>query len=238
MRFLSDNAEIGRLDERDPTVSAVGVAGDEGMYGAEFAKARHVLGHVVDLAIGDQHRPGDPVARDIRHQAFEGTDEVGAVGAAVGLDDPDFKRSVRVHFRQELLAHGLGDLGTLAEAHALRAIDNQRGDRGQRLALLADIGGIGQGGSEGRQGSSACQPGPAAPAQIGEIGQRAQDEQREQDRPAEQRVEAYASSFGQLGPPSGEGGILLKSNWSGEGVSPVPSPRRSSKAGRWTWSSL
>ena len=205
------------------------------MDGAESGKRGEVFRHIVDLAVRDEDGAGNAVTRDVSHQAFKRGDKVRAVGIGVGFEKAQLQRCVGVHALAEGVEGAVGNRGALAEAHAFGTVDDEGGDGGQGLALLADVSRVRQGGGEHGEGGKAGEPGCAAPSEIGGKADGDHGEQRPEDGPAEQRVETDASGFGHCGPPSWMRGMssMLKS------PSPSsPCPRRSSRAGMWTWSSL
>ena len=183
------------------------------------------------LAVGDHDGSGNPVARDIGHQAFEGGHKVCPAGLRVGLDQPNFERGVGVEVFAQLLKGGVGDLAALAEGHAFRPVDDNGGYRWQRFPFLTDIGRVGEGRGQAGERCRPRKPCLAPPVQIGPIGQHTERQKGPERRPPQERVKAYASGLRQRGPPSG----LVSSRLSRSGRragSPSPSPRRSSRAGR------
>src|SRR3954469_571311 len=62
---LADDAKSRGRRNRDAAVALVLASGDERMYGRLEAYRRRVGGNVMDAAIGDQERAGDPFDRHI-----------------------------------------------------------------------------------------------------------------------------------------------------------------------------
>ncbi len=79
---LADEREARRSLEPQPAVELVLLAGDQPMDGRIESGRRRILRYVVDLAIGDQHRPGDTRGRHVAQQPVEAFEQprLGPIG--------------------------------------------------------------------------------------------------------------------------------------------------------------
>ena len=148
----------GAADNRDAAVTLVLAAGDQGMHRRLEPERRGVGGNVVHPPVGDQERAGDAIDRNVRERRSQRTEQMRAVGFAVGLaglDHADFKPLDLLQLVDQRLARLLGLLGAIAEILARAFVDHDHRDRRQRLAILAGERRIGERERDQRQG---CDP--------------------------------------------------------------------------------
>ena len=230
---LADDAEVRRVDDPHAAIAPVLVAGDQAVQRSDQVLDKLRVRKVVDLAIGNEDRARDPVARHVGHQTFQRAVKVGAVIAGAGLQRAHFQRLVLGEPGRQRRIGGFGGFRAVAELHALGAVEDHGGDRGQRLALLVHKRRIEQRRRQQHEAQRARQPGPPPQCEIGQPGERGQSRDGPEERPAEERLETEADGLVHCGPPSG-----MRTGRRGSRALPSSSPKRSSKAGMCTWSSL
>jgi hypothetical protein len=152
--------------------------------------------HVVDLAVGDQHRAGDALARHVGQRAGERGYELRAVvgqpGVGIGragMDDAQIEIAELLQAPGHVGERLVGIAPALADAHAGRVVDDDDGDVALRLALLLDQRRVGE--DEQQQGQRRQPPGEAAGAPPGAESQDERRQHRKGDdrRPGQQRRE-------------------------------------------------
>jgi len=138
----------------------------------------------MDLAIGHEDRTRNPVARHIRHQAFQCAIKMRAVIVRIGFQHAHFQRRVRLQLAAQGAERGAGRARAITELHALRPVEYDRRDRGKRLALFFHERRVRQGGRKQCQAEAARQSCPAPQGNIGQPGQRGDGNDQPKDRPA------------------------------------------------------
>jgi hypothetical protein len=175
------------------------------------------------FAVGDRDGRCDAVGRRIGERGIERAKQGRAsgltrIGRGANLCLADFD----IHFL-ELLAQvcqSLFGIGlTRADIHALRAVDDEGDDIGQALARLLDDQGIGQGEQD---------DGERYGARNGAIGAAVQGNAENQKREPSKARHQPERQMRCEGDSVGEHGRLLR----------FYLPKRSSRAGTWTWSVL
>ena len=82
---LADDAEPRRGHQHDAAVALIGGPGDQAVHRRSEAERGGVLGHVVDAAVGQENRTGDPVGRHVGERRAERREQPRAVGLAIRL---------------------------------------------------------------------------------------------------------------------------------------------------------
>ena len=172
-----------------------------------------VLGDVVHLAVGERHDGAQPRAVGLGQGLAQGGEQRRPVPAVAGeVDLAQLEAGGGGDLAADLVLRLGGLLRPVLEALAGRVVLDQQHDVVERLALLAAQDGVGEGGQQ--QGEEEDAPADAARAPPHAPGE-GQDRDRRRGEEDDQRQVR--------GEDDAEGG-----HW----------PRRSSKAGTWTWSVL
>ena len=177
---LADDAEARRRHQHDAAVALVARAGDERMDRSVEAQRRHLRRHVVDAAVGEQDGAGDAVGWHVGKRSAERSEQLRAVGFAVGLAGLDELHvetgDAAEPFGQER-ARGLGLLDAIAEVLARALVDHHRDDGGERFAILARERGVRQ-----RQYHHGERQRPHRPAATSSEGEQSHQHDRKRHR--------------------------------------------------------
>ena len=107
--------------------------------------ARHAVGHVVDLAVGDRHDAGEPGARDFADRALDLAEQQRA-GVAFFVDGDGAQIQVGELLR--LIADRrpgrVGEGGAVVDLHRSGPVDHQQSDIRQRFPRFPHQPGTGQ----------------------------------------------------------------------------------------------
>jgi hypothetical protein len=204
-QFLVDDREGGGVLDDEPPVPVILLPGQQQVQ--RRRQVRHTL-DVVDLPVGDHHRPGDAGARLLGHQLGQGR---GGERAGVVLGRPHAGLA-KLCVGQRL--HRLADAGgspirLVRPARDLLtggAIHHHQHDVGKGCPILLLVGRVGHG-DEQRQRREPAQPPPAEPAPERERHEeRREGRERVKRRKRQERIEQdLAGAVHQLAPFTARG---------------------------------
>ncbi len=223
LRFAADDVVAGRANDGELAVPFAGGAGHEHMERrTEMERAR--IGRIVDFAVGDDDRARDAIGRRVGQGRVQRGEQRGAAGLRARIRAGEHFGFANLDVQGfELLAIGgnrlVGVGAARADLHALGAVDDKGDNVRQPLAGLMQDQRIGERQKHDHEGDHARPGAMGAPVDgEGEDDQGERGERRHQPK-RDMRCERDAE---------------------GEKIHRFRSylPRRSSRAGTWTWSVL
>ena len=203
---LVDQAEGRRAHHHQPPIDLAGRAGQQRMdragrqaaavrqLGAVVAAAGRLgqLGHVVDLAVGDQDGAREAAARHVRQRAVERVEQpraavaVEALGLGARAHDTQLEVGILLGLLEQLGERGLGLRLAVADRLARRLVDDHDADVLAQLALLVDQRRVGERQPERRRGEQAPTDAARAPREREADGGKRQRAQHDQRAPGDQ----------------------------------------------------
>ena len=195
--LAADHAEPRRLLDDDQAVTLVLLAGDQAVQRRAAQFRRQARGHVVYLAVGQQHDAGKTLRRHFDKGGAHRFDQARAarpLAAELDLgggqnDLADLQAFLLAELALQRLAHRLDLLAAFADGHRVAVVDYDQRDVGDRFALLLDQGGIGQRRQDDGDRAQAPDRAAGAGAQAEQDQHEADGTQHRQHRPRQQRIE-------------------------------------------------
>jgi len=132
LQLLADQAKARRLIDDEPSVTFIGLSGEQDMQRRAdrlFQSVRVTAGHVVNLAVSDHDDTGEALARHLRHRPIQCMEQSGPIVAGTGLrlPRPDHTQ-VEITFAGEPIPERgqrhLGRALAIADALARRFVDD------------------------------------------------------------------------------------------------------------------
>ncbi len=155
--LFADDAEARRADDLDAAVELIRLAADQPVDRRVEAELLVDIGHVVDLAVGDEDRAADPCRRHIGKRRRSRREKSRVDGAS--LSSLSAASTMRVSICGKRDSRSLRSASALSVCSraagivlALAAVDDDGDDGRQRLALLLEEDRIGQRQAEGGKG--------------------------------------------------------------------------------------
>ena len=139
--LAANKAETRGGDDLKPAIVLTRLTGNESMHRRLEAKRCGGAGHIMHLALGDEDRAGEAVARHIRQALGEIGEEhgpvaIGVAGRRGGAYPADVEVGNRLQFLAEFLAEFLGAVGATGDGLALTLVDDDGDDVVEGLAIL------------------------------------------------------------------------------------------------------
>ena len=155
--IFPDNAVARCLNELDSPLPLAFVTGDQRVQWRIKSKRSRRPWNVVRVTVGDDDRATNSVGRHIGERAPQSTEQLGPFGFGLvtgGFDDSQIDVSKRLEPCLKLVARFICLLRPLADALALRTIDDQRNNVLERTASFLNEIGI----TKGNQQEGHAQP--------------------------------------------------------------------------------